>query len=123
MSESDIAKLIERARFLASNQNDPHSVTITELCDHLEYFVTPQHDGSVDPLKLLAHFTAKWERLGAVAARHGLPNAQWAVRPSKVLFAHRLVERTIGADCHRWRISQCGQAKLRELASKAGDVQ
>lgn len=28
--------LIERARFLASGQDDPHSVTITELCDQLE---------------------------------------------------------------------------------------
>ena len=28
--------LIERARFLASGQNDPHSVTIEELCAELE---------------------------------------------------------------------------------------
>ncbi|MXO67809.1 hypothetical protein GRI72_03045 [Altererythrobacter marinus] len=29
-------KLVERARFLASGQDDPHSVTIDELCDRIE---------------------------------------------------------------------------------------
>ena len=28
--------LVERARFLAAGQDDPHSVTITELCDKIE---------------------------------------------------------------------------------------
>jgi hypothetical protein len=30
------AKLVARARFLASGQGDPHSATITELCDFIE---------------------------------------------------------------------------------------
>lgn len=29
-------KLVERARFLANGQDDPHSVTIDELCDRIE---------------------------------------------------------------------------------------
>ena len=28
--------IVERARFLAAGQDDPHSVTITELCDRIE---------------------------------------------------------------------------------------
>ncbi len=28
--------LVERARFLAAGQDDPHSATITELCDEIE---------------------------------------------------------------------------------------
>ena len=28
--------IVERARFLATGQDDPHSVTITELCDKIE---------------------------------------------------------------------------------------
>ena len=28
--------LVERARFLAAGQDDPHSVTITELCSEIE---------------------------------------------------------------------------------------
>ena len=30
------SELVERARFLASGQDDPPSVTITELCDEIE---------------------------------------------------------------------------------------
>ncbi len=28
--------LVERARFLAAGQGDPHSATITDLCDEIE---------------------------------------------------------------------------------------
>ncbi len=31
--------LVERARFLAAGQDDPHSVTISELCDEIERLV------------------------------------------------------------------------------------
>ena len=30
------SELVERARFLAAGQDDPHSVTISELCDEIE---------------------------------------------------------------------------------------
>lgn len=31
-----MSDLVERARFLAAGQDDPHSVTISELCDEIE---------------------------------------------------------------------------------------
>ena len=30
------SELVERARFLAAGQDDPHSVTISDLCDEIE---------------------------------------------------------------------------------------
>lgn len=31
-----MSELVERARFLAAGQGDPHSATITDLCDRIE---------------------------------------------------------------------------------------
>lgn len=53
----EASKLINRARFLASGQGDPHSITITELCDALEAVVASYRAhlrlrGEKDPISI-----------------------------------------------------------------------
>ena len=36
-----MSDLVERARFLAAGQDDPHSVMITELCDEIDRLRKP----------------------------------------------------------------------------------
>ncbi len=57
--------LVERARFLASGQDDPHSVTISELCDEIERLR--------DALRSIANHTISVQP--SVAARWAMTDA------------------------------------------------
>ncbi len=54
------SELVERARFLASGQDDPHSATISELCAEIERLRAVLQDIADHNLEVGAGTAARW---------------------------------------------------------------